>query len=109
MLIETGPIIFTRVGTALIGVMQQARIGAASVAEQRTHVADGLAGVRRPTERDDEMSSVQMKYAICLALSAFPAVGLMCDAAPTATRMRGADVSWAAGEVPRSRAEWLDA
>src|SRR5436190_19434534 len=55
------------------------------------------------------MSSVQMKYVMYLALSALAAVALMPYAAPTATGVRGADVSWTAREVPRSSAESLDA
>jgi D-alanyl-D-alanine carboxypeptidase len=55
------------------------------------------------------MSSVQMKYAMYLGLSALSAVGLMSDAAPTATCMRGANLSQAGREVPQSSAESLDA
>jgi len=58
------------------------------------------------------MNSVQMKYALYLALSALPAVSLMSDAAQTATDRRGWDVSRAAGAVQRSSAEslnvWID-
>ena len=52
------------------------------------------------------MSSLQMKYATSLGLSV--AVGLMFGATPPATDIRGADISWAAGAVPRSSAESLD-
>jgi len=55
------------------------------------------------------MSSVQMKYAMYLGLSALSAVGLISDAARTAASMHSADVSLAAGEVPRSSVESLDA
>ena len=52
---------------------------------------------------------MQMKYAMYIGLAALSAVGLMSDAAPTATGMRGADVFLAAEEVSKSSAESLDA
>jgi CubicO group peptidase (beta-lactamase class C family) len=58
------------------------------------------------------MTSAQMKYAMCLALSALPTVGLESDAAPAAADLRGTNVSWTAGEARRSGAEslntWID-
>ena len=58
------------------------------------------------------MSSVHLKYAMCVGLTVLPAVGLMSDAAQSATVRRGADVSRSAGEFPRSTAEslhvWID-
>jgi len=54
------------------------------------------------------MSPLQMKYALCLGSSALVAVGLVLSATPTATDIRGADESSAAGEIPRSSAESLD-
>ena len=54
------------------------------------------------------MSSMPMKYALCFGLSALVTVGLTLAATPTATDLRGTDVFWAAGEIPRSSAESLD-
>jgi len=55
------------------------------------------------------MISVQAKHAIYLGLSALTAVGLESDAAPSATDMRGVEVSRAAEAVPRFAAGSLDA
>jgi D-alanyl-D-alanine carboxypeptidase len=55
------------------------------------------------------MSSIQMKYVMYIAWSALAAVCLTSDATPSASIMRRADVAWALGETPQSKAESLDA
>jgi D-alanyl-D-alanine carboxypeptidase len=52
---------------------------------------------------------VRMTHAMCLGMSALPAIGLTSDAAPPATGTRGAVVTWAGGAVPRPSAESLHA
>lgn len=52
---------------------------------------------------------MQMKNATHLGLLALAVVCPMSDAAPTAPGVRGTNVSWATGQVPRSSVESLDA
>ena len=55
---------------------------------------------------------MQIRYATYLVLSALVAVSLICNAAPAATCLRGADISCVAKELPQSNIEslnvWID-